>query len=53
MSFSCERGTCGACETGYRNGTVIHRDWVLSLEGQQDRMMVCVSRARGSVTLDL
>lgn len=53
MSFSCERGSCGACETGYRNGMVTHLDCVLSLAGQQDRMMVCVSRAKGAVTLDL
>ncbi|KQP05553.1 PDR/VanB family oxidoreductase [Methylobacterium sp. Leaf93] len=50
---SCELGVCGACECGYRDGTVIHRDAVLSVGKRQDRMTPCVSRARGSVTLDL
>lgn len=50
---SCELGTCGSCECGYRDGTVIHRDCVLPLARRQDRMMPCVSRARVGVTLDL
>jgi ferredoxin-NADP reductase len=50
---SCELGVCGACECGYRDGTVIHRDAVLSVGKRRDRMTPCVSRARGGVTLDL
>jgi ferredoxin-NADP reductase len=50
---SCELGVCGSCVCGYRNGTVIHRDVVLSLASRQDRMMPCVSRAHVGVTLDL
>ncbi|MCC0808109.1 oxidoreductase [Methylobacterium sp. W2] len=50
---SCELGVCGACECGYRDGTVIHRDAVLSVGKRRDRMTPCVSRAQGSVTLDL
>lgn len=50
---SCELGVCGACECGYRDGAVIHRDAVLSVAKRQDRMTPCVSRARGCVTLDL
>jgi ferredoxin-NADP reductase len=53
MPSSCELGTCGSCECGYRDGTVIHRDVVLPLAKRQDRMMPCVSRARVAVTLDL
>jgi vanillate O-demethylase ferredoxin subunit len=53
MPSSCEIGVCGSCECGYRGGTVIHRDVVLPVAKRQDRMMPCVSRARGTVTLDL
>ncbi|MHC2018115.1 PDR/VanB family oxidoreductase [Methylobacterium sp. CM6247] len=50
---SCELGVCGACECGYHDGTVIHRDAVLSVGKRRDRMTPCVSRAQGSVTLEL
>ena len=53
LPSSCELGVCGACECGYRGGVVIHRDSVLGTGARQDRMMLCVSRARVSVTLDL
>ncbi|MEF7614402.1 PDR/VanB family oxidoreductase [Aquincola sp. MAHUQ-54] len=53
LPSSCELGVCGACECGYRDGVVIHRDVVLGPAARQDRMMLCVSRARGGVTLDL
>jgi vanillate O-demethylase ferredoxin subunit len=53
LASSCELGVCGSCECGYRNGAVIHRDAVLSVAARQDRMMLCVSRARVEVTLDL
>lgn len=53
MPSSCELGICGACECGYSDGSVIHRDQVLPLATRQDRMTPCVSRARVSITLDL
>jgi len=31
----------------------VHRDSVLGVAARQDRMMLCVSRARVGVTLDL
>jgi vanillate O-demethylase ferredoxin subunit len=46
-------GVCGSCECGYRDGLVLHRDKVLPTSKRQDRLMLCVSRARVSVTLDL
>ncbi|AZC24325.1 PDR/VanB family oxidoreductase [Pseudomonas sessilinigenes] len=53
--FSCREGTCGSCEVGVIEGELIHRDAVLSeaerLQG--DRMLPCVSRAKGRVVLDL
>jgi ferredoxin-NADP reductase len=53
LPSSCELGVCGSCECGYRDGIVIHRDSVLGVGARQDRMMLCVSRARVTVTLDL
>jgi len=53
LPSSCELGVCGACECGYRGGVVIHRDSVLGVGARQDRMMLCVSRARVAITLDL
>lgn len=53
LPSSCELGVCGSCECGYRDGIVLHRDSVLSTTARQDRMMLCVSRARVGVTLDL
>ncbi len=53
LPSSCELGVCGSCECGYRDGTVIHRDVVLPVGARQDRLMLCVSRARVQVTLDL
>jgi ferredoxin-NADP reductase len=53
LPSSCELGVCGSCECRYSDGFVIHRDSVLDLAARQDRMMLCVSRARVCVTLHL
>lgn len=53
LPSSCELGVCGTCKCTYRDGIVIHRDQVLSTAERQDQMMLCVSRARVRVTLDL
>lgn len=53
LPSSCELGVCGACSCRYLDGTVIHRDSILDTSARQDRMMLCVSRARVSVTLDI
>ena len=53
LESSCKIGVCGACECGYLAGDVIHRDVVLSPGQRKRRLMPCVSRARGHVTLDL
>lgn len=56
VQHSCCDGVCGTCETRVLEGVPEHRDSVLFGEDAQstDRMMVCVSRARGSsITLDL
>ena len=44
---SCREGACGTCETRVLEGTVDHRDFVLSEEERRagDTMMICVSRS--------
>lgn len=44
---SCREGTCGTCETAVLDGTVDHRDSLLTPAEQaaHDTMMICVSRA--------
>jgi ferredoxin-NADP reductase len=44
---SCREGTCGTCETTVLEGTVDHRDSLLTPQEQacHDTMMICVSRA--------
>ena len=44
---SCQEGTCGTCETAVLEGTVDHRDSLLTPAEQaaNDTMFICVSRA--------
>jgi ferredoxin-NADP reductase len=44
---SCQEGTCGTCLTPLLEGTVDHRDSLLSAEerARQDSLCICVSRA--------
>lgn len=51
----CMEGTCGSCETRVISGMVDHRDSILSADARKkgDTMMICVSRARGRLVLDL
>ncbi|WP_181794585.1 PDR/VanB family oxidoreductase [Streptomyces sp. WELS2] len=44
---SCREGTCGTCETTVLEGTVDHRDSLLTAAEREahDTMMICVSRA--------
>lgn len=50
---SCETGICGSCICGYVAGEVIHRDAVLQLAERPHRIVPCVSRAKGILTLAL
>lgn len=56
MSYSCEDGVCGACETRVIDGIPDHRDMILTdREKQENRsMMVCCSGSKTpTLTLDL
>ncbi len=55
VQCACRAGSCGSCETRVISGSVIHRDSILTAPERAagDRMMVCVSRAKGTLTLDI
>ncbi|GAA3475497.1 cytochrome P450/oxidoreductase [Streptomyces yanii] len=56
LSYDCEKGYCGACETRVLAGTPEHRDSVLSDEERiaGRTMMICVGRCRSDrLVLDL
>lgn len=53
LASSCENGACGSCECGYVGGTPLHRDGVLKPRARANRFIPCVSRAKGTLTLDL
>jgi len=55
-SYSCQQGFCGTCRTRVLDGTVDHRDTLLTdPERDNGLMLICISRAAGGshLTLDL
>jgi ferredoxin-NADP reductase len=55
VPFGCRAGSCGTCEVGVLSGKIIHRDSVLSAAERAEgkKMLVCVSRGQGALTLNL
>jgi ferredoxin len=56
VSYSCEEGICGACETKVISGTPLHRDTAFPEETHQKNgtMMICVSGCQsGRLVLDI
>jgi vanillate O-demethylase ferredoxin subunit len=56
VSYSCEQGVCGACETKLLSGTPEHRDFVRSPEehARLATLMICCAGSRSKrLTLDL
>ncbi|MGI4801187.1 MAG: PDR/VanB family oxidoreductase [Janthinobacterium lividum] len=51
VETSCVSGLCGSCKVGYLNGTVDHRDFILSEDEQKNYLTTCVSRATSQVLL--
>ncbi len=51
----CRQGVCGECRMEEAEGTILHRDLVLSPDerAQNTCLMPCVSRADGVLTLDI
>ncbi|WP_323746189.1 PDR/VanB family oxidoreductase [Catenulispora pinisilvae] len=56
VSYSCEEGYCGSCETRVLSGIPDHADDILTPQEREanDTMMICVSRSRAdNIVLDL
>jgi ferredoxin-NADP reductase len=55
VPFACRAGSCGSCQTHVISGDVIHRDSILTAaeRAANTEMMVCVSRGKGTLTLDI
>ena len=56
VSYSCEQGVCGACETRFLSGTPEHRDMVRSPEEHDElwTLMICCAGSRSRrLTLDI
>ena len=55
VPFGCRAGSCGTCEVGVLGGTIIHRDTILSAAERAEgkNMLACVSRGKGSLTLEV
>jgi ferredoxin len=56
VSYSCEQGVCGACETKLLSGTPQHRDFVRSPEehARLSTLMICCAGSRSKrLTIDL
>ena len=56
VTFSCQEGYCGSCETRVLEGVPDHRDTILNDQEREEGrvMMVCVGRARSPrLVLDL
>ena len=55
MPAMCRQGVCGECRMDGVQGTLLHRDFVLSAAERtgQTCLMPCVSRAEGVLTIDL
>lgn len=53
LPSSCEIGVCGSCECGILGGEPLHRDVVVSPRARRNSFIPCVSRAKGTIRLDL
>ncbi|WNG88030.1 PDR/VanB family oxidoreductase [Mycobacterium sp. ITM-2016-00317] len=52
QAYSCQQGFCGTCKVRVLGGQVEHRDNVLTDDERADHMILCVSRAQGSIAID-
>ncbi len=53
IAYSCQQGFCGTCPVRVIEGEVSHRDRFLTDDMRGELMATCVSRATGTVVLDL
>ncbi len=48
---ACRQGICGSCEVKVCNGEVLHNDTFLTANEKTDKMLTCVSRGRGRISI--
>jgi ferredoxin-NADP reductase/epoxyqueuosine reductase QueG len=56
IDVKCSDGLCGVCATPYLSGDVEHRDYVLSKQQREEKMILCCGRAasaNGRIVLDI
>lgn len=56
VDTKCSDGICGVCATPYSAGEVEHRDYVLSAQERERRIILCSSRAKrpgGEIVVEL
>ena len=53
QAYSCQQGFCGTCKVRVLDGDVEHRDHALAPYERDGHMMLCVSRGRGDVVIDV
>ena len=53
VAYSCQQGYCGTCPARIIGGDVEHLDRCLTDAQRTEKMVICVSRGAGRVTLDL
>ncbi|GGR57973.1 ferredoxin-NADP reductase [Nocardioides luteus] len=52
QAYSCQQGFCGTCRVPVLAGEVEHRDHALADYEREGHMILCVSRAKGTVVID-
>ena len=52
QAYSCQQGFCGTCRVRVLEGEVEHRDHALADYEREGHMVLCVSRASGTVVID-
>lgn len=53
VPYACQMGICGTCEVAVCNGEVLHNDTFLTDEERKMKMLSCVSRGIGDITIKI
>ncbi len=51
VPYACRMGVCGTCEVEVCNGSVLHNETFLTEEEKKEKMLACVSRGEGAITI--
>ncbi|WP_414703633.1 PDR/VanB family oxidoreductase [Pseudalkalibacillus sp. SCS-8] len=51
VPYACRMGVCGTCEVNVCNGEVIHHDTFLTEDERKEKMLTCVSRGKGHLSV--